>query len=507
MTKFLQRLLEINEPLFSVGMNQLEKATGYGGVDTRLIADITHKAHDIMRRLGLDPADSTGRELYHALVTSVKKGTSEVLLMDADYVLMSFGDSVVSFNLIDVIENSHHELAYEQRIVSHGRRSLRGEIVQRYIEHTRTDGTTVLEQATDIGLLPDSDKWYSEMPGVKQQSTTYDSDKPFILCIGDIVTDAFIALREDQAEVTTDEHGARRLSMEFGSKPPYDHVDIVQAVGNSANAAVAFTNLGLGAGLVAFLGDDQAGKDSLNYLKSKNIDTSTVSVQAGQKSNYHYALRYGADRTILIKYEDYSYDWQQPTQVPEWIYLSMISKSAWKLHEDLMEYLNVNPGTKLVFQPGTFHFEWGTEKLAAIYKRSHIVFMNREEAALVTGKSPDSIQELANSLHGLGPKVAVITDGPNGAYASDGERLLVMPNYPDPAPPYDRTGAGDAFASTMVAALALGETLETALTWAPINSMSVVQKLGAQAGLLERSEIDKFIATAPADYVPKEFKG
>ncbi|MEP7204744.1 MAG: carbohydrate kinase family protein [Candidatus Saccharibacteria bacterium] len=508
MTKFLQRLLEIDEPLFSAGMNQLEKASGHSGVDTRLIADITHQAHAIMRRLGLDPADSTARELYLALNATVKRGSFEGLLLEADYVMMSFDGQVVSFNMIDVIENSHHQLAFESRIMSHGRRSLRGEIVQRYLEHGRTDDETVRSQATGIGLLPESDQWYKQLrDGQRQVKIEAAATTPLILCIGDIVTDAFIALREDQAEVSTDEHGIHRLSMEFGSKPPYDHVDIVQAVGNSANAAVSFTTLGLRAGLMAFLGDDQAGKDSLDYLATKQVDTRTVSVQAGQKSNYHFALRYGADRTILIKYEDYNYAWQEPVETPDWIYLSMISQSAWQLHEDMMAYLDKHPDTKLVFQPGTFHFEWGTQKLAAIYGRSHIIFMNREEAALVTGKGLESIHELATGLHALGPKLVVITDGPNGAYASDGEKLLVMPNYPDPAPPYDRTGAGDAFASTVVAALALGETIETALKWAPINSMSVVQKLGAQAGLLSSDEINQFLADAPAEYLPKEFIG
>jgi sugar/nucleoside kinase (ribokinase family) len=79
-----------------------------------------------------------------------------------------------------------------------------------------------------------------------------------------------------------------------------------------------------------------------------------------------------------------------------------------------------------------------------------------------------------------------------------------MPNYPDPAEPYDRTGAGDAFASTITAALALGENLETALRWAPINSMSVVQKLGAQAGLLNRDELQKYLDEAPDWYQPTE---
>lgn len=333
MAKFLQQLLKINEPTFSVGMRQLEKATGSSGVDTRLIADITHKAHEIMRQLGLDPADSTGRELYQALVSSVKRGTFEKLLVNADYVMMAFVGEPVSFNLIDVIENAHHELTFEQRIMSHGQRSLRGEIVQRYLQHASVNEDVALDVAAATGLLPEADKLYQATESAYRSPA---SDVPFILTVGDIFTDAFIKLRDDKARIDTDPDGSKRLSMEFGSKPPYERVDIIQAVGPSPNAAVAFSRLGLQAGLMAFLGSDQPGKDSLTYLQSEGVDTSVMSVKDGAKSNYYYVLRYGADRTILVKNEDYDYVWREPAHVPDWIYLSLISASSWPLHEDLL---------------------------------------------------------------------------------------------------------------------------------------------------------------------------
>ncbi len=143
--------------------------------------------------------------------------------------------------------------------------------------------------------------------------------------------------------------------------------------------------------------------------------------------------------------------------------------------------------------------------MAKLYKRAEIVVMNREEAVDVTGRSYDVVRQLAEGLHALGPKYVVITDGPNGSYASHDGKLMTIPNYPDPAPPLDRTGAGDAFASTVVAALALGESFETALTWAPINSMNVVQKLGAQAGLLQQKELKQYLVSAPANYKVEEY--
>ena len=100
-----------------------------------------------------------------------------------------------------------------------------------------------------------------------------------------------------------------------------------------------------------------------------------------------------------------------------------------------------------------------------------------------------------------------VTDGPDGAFASrSGEEPMYMPNYPDPKPPLDRTGAGDAFASTIAAALALDQPLGVALQWAPINSMSVVQQMGAQAGLLDRPKLEEYLAGAAEDYKPRDLE-
>jgi 2-dehydro-3-deoxygluconokinase len=166
------------------------------------------------------------------------------------------------------------------------------------------------------------------------------------------------------------------------------------------------------------------------------------------------------------------------------------------------DWLHKNPEVKLAFQPGTFQMQAGVERLKRIYARTEVLILNREEAAFVSGGDKHNLHDLFNRLHHLGPKIVVITDGPDGAYASDGHDRFSMPLYPDPAPPYERTGAGDAFASTFVAALIKGNTIEGALQWAPINSMSVVQKVGAQAGLLSEKELEEYLRNSPEWYRP-----
>jgi hypothetical protein len=72
MSRLLSELVGADEPLFSVSIAQLERASGQQSVDVRLTADIIAASHQKMRELGLDPKFTNGRELYHALFGLVK---------------------------------------------------------------------------------------------------------------------------------------------------------------------------------------------------------------------------------------------------------------------------------------------------------------------------------------------------------------------------------------------------------------------------------------------------
>lgn len=328
-----------------------------------------------------------------------------------------------------------------------------------------------------------------------------------VLNIGDVVTDAFIKLIDDQAYSYENEDG-KWLAMKYGTKIPFDHAEVIEGVGNAANSAVSFSKLGLKSGFVTNVGDDQPGRDIIVALQKRGIDTRFVHVNTGKVSNYHYVLWYKEERTILIKHEEYDYQWPRfrAQDVPRWAYFSSISKNALdSYHDHVADWLEDNPSVKLAFQPGTFQLEAGAKRLKTLYERTEVLILNREEAVQVSGGDYHNIHGLFDILHALGPKIVCITDGPAGAYASDGEQRLQMPLYPDPAPPVERTGAGDAFASTFVAALAKGNTLEGALQWGPINSMNVVQHVGAQAGLLTEKQIDDLLRNAPAGYKPNKF--
>ncbi len=327
-----------------------------------------------------------------------------------------------------------------------------------------------------------------------------------VLCVGDAATDVFIRLSDEHIRALTDTAG-HWLALPFGSKVPFDYARTVDAGGNAANAAVGLARLGVATALASHLGDDSIGRDMQVALHREGIDTHLVRLDPSHPSNRNFVLWYGQDRTILVHHELYDYHWAHlsPREVPGWMYLSSVGCDGAGYLRQVVQWLDAEPSVRLVFQPGTFQIQEGTDALSGLYRRADVLICNREEAVEIGGADHGDLAAILESLHALGPDLAVVTDGPDGAYASDGSRRFRVPSYPDPAPPVERTGAGDAFSSTLVAALVKGRTLAEALAWAPVNAMSVVQDVGAQAGLLDEDGLVRHVKSAPDWYAVTEW--
>jgi len=320
------------------------------------------------------------------------------------------------------------------------------------------------------------------------------------LAIGDIVIEPFIKLKDASVHCTVNDERCE-ICMRFGDKIPYESATLASAVGNASNAAIAASRLGLSSALRAYVGDDRYGAECLETLKKERVDTSYMVTEAGKATNYHYVLWYGSERTILVKHTEFSYEAPKLKKSPKWIYLSSLAENSLPYHEALAALLERHPDAKLAFQPGTFQMKLGKDALKPLYEHSALFFCNKEEAERILGlEAGTPIKTLLSELRALGPETVVITDGRKGAHAFDGSRVLYVPMYPDAREPFERTGAGDAFASTVTAALALGKPLDEALLWGPVNSMAVVQEVGAQAGLLTREALETYLADAPAEY-------
>lgn len=319
------------------------------------------------------------------------------------------------------------------------------------------------------------------------------------VAIGDTAVDEFIKLKEARVNCDINNENCT-ISMKWGDKIPFEFAVLVAGVGNAANAAVAAARLGLSSAFVSNVGKDRYGEETLASFTREGVDTTYVVVNENLPTNHHYVLWYEAERTILIHHEAYPYLLPKNFTAPKWIYLSSAGEQSESFHSELAIWLAAHPETKLAFQPGTFQISMGKKKLAALYAATELIACNKEEAERILELGETDMKELLVKIRELGPKIALITDGPNGAYAFDGSEMIKIGMYPDPKPPVDRTGAGDATTSTVVVALALGKPLREAITWGPVNSMSVVQEIGAQKGLLTREQIETFLKNAPEGY-------
>jgi sugar/nucleoside kinase (ribokinase family) len=101
----------------------------------------------------------------------------------------------------------------------------------------------------------------------------------------------------------------------------------------------------------------------------------------------------------------------------------------------------------------------------------------------------DHVEKSLREITRLGPRIAVITMGSEGAVALEGEKLVQQ----EPIDVFvaDTTGAGDVFCGAFVYAMAGGWPLERALPFANAAAGLKCRTLGARAGLASLEEVTK----------------
>jgi len=324
------------------------------------------------------------------------------------------------------------------------------------------------------------------------------SSKYDLVSIGDTTIDAFFELHEASVNCNVDRSECK-LCLTYADKIPYEELTMLPA-GNSTNNAVGSARLGLKNAFVSAIGDDSNGQTIVDALKSEGIDTQHVRVNKGVKTNFHGVLVFQGERTILIKHNKFEYAMPKSLDT-KWIYFSSMGAGTEKFHDDFANFLKKNPDIKVGFNPGTFQMRMGAKRLAGIYSRTHILYLNREEAALVTGQKTRDIPLLMKGMHKLGPPIAVITDGRDGSYASDGKKIWYIPEFPGPR--IEATGAGDAYGTGFTAATIYGHTVEDAMVWGTINGGNVVLHVGPHKGLQTKSQMEAYMKKFPK-FRPKE---
>lgn len=305
-----------------------------------------------------------------------------------------------------------------------------------------------------------------------------------MLSIGAAVQDVFLSNSEEFIPVNENPHESF-MHLAMGAKADVNKINFSTG-GGAMNAATTFARQGLESIFIGKIGNDPAGQAVLDTLDSEHINAEYMVYS--QKYNTGYSvllLAPDGERTILTyrgastHYRVVNFNHITDLKA-DWLFLSTLSGN-FEVLEHLLRWARDND-VKVAFNPGKKELK-NSQKLADLLTYIDVLSVNKEEAQVFT--DGETIQQLAAQL-AQSVRYALVSDGPRGAAASDGLRVVTAGVYEDVSVK-DRTGAGDAFTSGFVSQIAQNKSLEHALAFASANSTSVVTQIGAKSGILHSS--------------------
>lgn len=318
-----------------------------------------------------------------------------------------------------------------------------------------------------------------------------------VITIGETTVDAFMTIGNSTGKYRVDQEH-HDFCIRPGDKIDVDRYDFCMG-GNATNVAVGLSRLGIKAGLCSEIGDDEFSIKIRNWLARENVERLLVK-QVNGASSFAVIINFQGDRTIFVQdvHREHDFDFSEVTT--PFAYLTSLGDEWEAPYKKVLEFVEANNAT-LAFNPGSRQIHGGRETVSQVLEKTTYLFVNKEEAEqLLLDKQSqpteqddkEYFQSLMKKLQELGPKVVVVTDGKNGSYGLNEQGEFHWQGLND-GEVVERTGAGDAYASGFIAAILSGLSLAQAMDWGAHNATSVVSKVGAQAGLLTKSEMEDLV--------------
>ncbi|MCI0393364.1 MAG: PfkB family carbohydrate kinase [Chloroflexi bacterium] len=275
------------------------------------------------------------------------------------------------------------------------------------------------------------------------------------------------------------------------------HGDLFQQApgGKGANQAVAAARLGARVAFVGCVGQDQPGEELVEALAAECVDTGLMRVDntthtgvaliqvaenSGQKqimvspgANQQLSVADVLAAAGAISSAD-ALLLQLEVPLPTVLAAVRLAREA-----DALVILDAAPPTELP-----------DELLVAVT----VLRLNAGEAEALTGvpvHDRQSARQAIDRLRERGLEAAIVEAGDEGnlVVSRNGEWLLPLLDVET----VDTTGAGDAFAAALTVLLAERELLEKAATFANAAAALATTKIGAQAGLPYREEVEALL--------------
>lgn len=349
-----------------------------------------------------------------------------------------------------------------------------------------------------------------------------------VLCVGDAIIDIFLTLHDQNQLLRLNEK--KELCVKHGEKIEIEKANFLLG-GNACNVSVGLSRMGIKSGLCAEIGDDEFSEKILKELLKEKVNTSFIKQTKDKESSFAIGINFKKERTLFVEHVKRKHNFYFPSQAPKVIYLTSLGEEWRGVYKKTLDYVKAKK-IKLAFNPGSRQLLNGLDLVLEVLKVADIIFLNKEEAMRIISRGPvarnlvqgpvssvppasapseysasrnnsvravgspssaatlssEKVSDLLVQLKSLGPKIVVITDGREGSYSIDENgKIYYLGLFP--GDPIERTGAGDAYTTGFLVAMLSKKSVDEAMRFGTINSASVVQKIGAQAGLLKREEM------------------
>ncbi|MBB2503331.1 ribokinase [Amycolatopsis echigonensis] len=251
--------------------------------------------------------------------------------------------------------------------------------------------------------------------------------------------------------------------------------------GKGANTAVAAGKLGADVALLGAVGDDPYGRLLRDSLANAGVDTQFVRTVERPTGIAYITVTPDGENSILVSpgansalepedITDEALDGVRVLVASLEVPLPTIERAVVRAREKgVRVLLNLSPAAEV-----------SPETLAAL----DVLLVNEHEAAYLLGSEDADPRKLLD----LGPRAAVVTLGAKGAAVLEGDKSTTVESPKVEA--VDTTGAGDAFAGALAAALADGADLVEAAERAVKVAAVTVTRRGAQPSYPTAAELE-----------------
>jgi 2-dehydro-3-deoxygluconokinase len=290
---------------------------------------------------------------------------------------------------------------------------------------------------------------------------------------------------------------------EFSQIPGEDRKYLQGFGGDTSNASIAAARQGARVAYVTRLGDDEFGRRFLALWCAEGLDTSGVGTDR-EGHTAVYFIHYGPQG------HEFSYlragsaaSRMQPAHLPldliraaKFFHTSAISQAiSASACDSVFAAIDAakSSGAKFAYDSNLRLRLWPVPRARAVITATiplaDYFLPSLDDVKVLSGlEQPDAIVDWS---HRLGAHHVVLKLGAGGALASDGKRRERIPPYPVEC--VDATGAGDCFAGSLLARLALGDDFWGAARYANAAAALTTTGYGAVAPLPRPEAVQRLL--------------